>query len=69
MNTVPPSTANDTVAFGLLGPLLVTTGEGTPIYVSAPKQRTMLAALLLRASRLSRLEARDLLAHRLGAVS
>lgn len=50
MNMAPPNTAGDTVAFGLLGPLLVTTGEGTPIYVSAPKQRTMLAALLLRAN-------------------
>lgn len=41
---------DDTVAFGLLGPLLVTTGNGMPIYVPAPKQRILLAALLLRAN-------------------
>jgi DNA-binding SARP family transcriptional activator len=35
------------VAFGLLGPLLVNDGTGTPIQVSAPKQRVILAALLL----------------------
>lgn len=45
-----PIVADDRVTFGLLGPLLVTTSKGMPIYVSAPKQRVILAALLLKAN-------------------
>ncbi|WP_051969553.1 AfsR/SARP family transcriptional regulator [Kitasatospora azatica] len=36
--------------FGLLGPLLVDTGQG-PVAISAPKQRIVLAALLLQANK------------------
>ena len=36
--------------FGLLGPLVVRVG-GSPVKVSAGKQRVLLAALLLRANR------------------
>jgi DNA-binding SARP family transcriptional activator/DNA polymerase III delta prime subunit len=39
------------VDFGLLGPLAVTEGDG-PVPISSPKQRTLLAALLLRAGAL-----------------
>ena len=38
----------DMVEFGLLGPLVVRAG-GSPVVVSAGKQRVLLAALLLRA--------------------
>src|SRR5499427_4552517 len=39
----------DLVEFGLLGPLVVRAG-GSPVVVSAGKQRVLLAALLLRAN-------------------
>lgn len=38
------------VAFGLLGPLLVTDIHGTAIYIPQAKQRVIVAALLLRAN-------------------
>lgn len=42
--------ADNAVAFGLLGPLLVTVRDGRPIRIPATKQRIILAALLLRAN-------------------
>jgi DNA-binding SARP family transcriptional activator len=44
-----PVAAENPVAFGLLGPLLAAGHEGTPILI-APKQRVILAALLLSAN-------------------
>jgi DNA-binding SARP family transcriptional activator len=38
------------VAFGLLGPLLVTDAHGTDIHIPQAKQRVIMAALLLRAN-------------------
>jgi hypothetical protein len=36
--------------FGLLGPMVVTDGEGRRLAVGAPKQRALLAILLLHAN-------------------
>lgn len=42
---------DSSVAFGLLGPLCVTDGDGAAIRVPAAKQRIIMAALLLRANK------------------
>jgi DNA-binding SARP family transcriptional activator len=45
-----PVAAGNPVAFGLLGPLLAAGHEGAPVRIPAPKQRVILAALLLSAN-------------------
>jgi DNA-binding SARP family transcriptional activator len=48
--------AGDAVAFGLLGPLLVMDSGGSPVHISAAKQRIILAALLLQSNRIVTVE-------------